>query len=113
LGIERGRRTRENAYSLTRVWRDTREGGEVRYDELVSSILKNGWNDVYPLEIMLLRQMGAQDNLNDGHHRMGVCAACGIKRVAIRFAYAGKSFDWLRPLLRPLARLMLRAKRYV
>jgi hypothetical protein len=113
LGIERGRRTRENAYSFARVWNDTCGGGEARYDELVSSISKDGWNDAYPLEIMLLRQMGAQDNLNDGHHRMGICMTCGIKRASVRFAFAGKSSDWLQPLLRPLARLMLRAKLYV
>ncbi|MDR1515501.1 MAG: hypothetical protein LBS45_07400 [Synergistaceae bacterium] len=113
LGIERGRRTRETAYSFTRVWNDPREGGLERYDKLASSILKDGWNDVYRLEIMLLRQMGTQDNLNDGHHRMSICLTYGIKRAAVRFAFAGKSPGWLQLLLRPLARLILRAKRYV
>jgi hypothetical protein len=111
LGIERGRYALENAYSFAS--NSTRDIREARYNTVASSILKDGWKDAQPLEIMVLRQMGAQDNLNDGHHRMGICMTYGIRRASVRFAFAGKSSDWLLPLLRSLARLILRAKLYL
>jgi hypothetical protein len=111
LGIERGRRTRGNAFDYAPARRGERGAGAAKYDALTESIRREGWIDAYPFEIMLLRQMGAQDNLNDGHHRMGICAACGIRRATVRFVFAGAAPDSWLPMLRPLARVILRAKR--
>jgi len=60
-----------------------------RYKELQSSIQKNGFNDKFPISIMLCRRFGIKDSVDDGHHRIGVCVENNIERIAIHFRAAG------------------------
>jgi hypothetical protein len=109
MGIERGRRTRANAYGVPRSRKCPPEVGAARYDALRASISR-GWDDACPIEIMLLRQMGSRDNLVNGHHRLSASVEEGVSRVTVRFSAAGSANSFLRPLLRPVARFFLWAK---
>ena len=108
LKIERNFRTRENAYKFTkkkyRIAKDIRKD---MYEELYNSMKQNGYNDKYPIDIMLCRSFGVQDTVDQGHHRMSVAIDCKLPQIAIRFGAAGQAPMLLRPLFRLLARISL------
>lgn len=84
-GLERCRRTFENAYAITRY---SHIGGKRQemYQQLSES-LKNGYNDAYPMTIILHRKKRKIDTLDDGHHRLGLCIDHNLQQIAIQFAY--------------------------
>jgi len=108
LKIERNFRTRENAYKFTkkkyRIAKNTRRD---MYEELYSSMKQKGFDDRYPIDIMLCRSLGVQDTVDQGHHRMSVAIDCKLSRIAIRFGAAGQAPAILRPLFRLIAKLCL------
>ena len=94
-GLERGIRTAENAYAITnKRWAIPEEERRKKYQNLVDS-MKNGFDDNYPLSIMLCRRAGLKDSLDNGHHRMGICLDLGIDRICVNFIAAGKAPDIL------------------
>ena len=100
--LERGIRTAENAYAITnKRWAIPENERIQKYQKLVAS-LQNGFDDAYPLSIMLCRRGGVKDCLDNGHHRMGICLDLGIDRISTNFIAAGKSpliLQWLYKLL--------------
>lgn len=108
LKIERNFRTRENAYKFTkkkyRLAKNTRHN---MYEELYNSMKQKGFDDKYPIDIMLCRSLGVQDTVDQGHHRMSVAIDCKLTRIAVRFGAAGQAPTILRPLFRLIAKLCL------
>lgn len=98
LKIERGFRNAENAYKISKRWHISDEQRIARYNQLLNS-LKKGYDDNYPIDIMLCRRMGVKDCVDDGHHRIGICVEYNIDRIAVRFRAAGKLPRWLQKLL--------------
>ena len=77
------------------------------YQQLKDSMSTHGYDDRFPLDIMLCRNFGIQDTLNQGHHRMGVAIDCNIQRVSVMFSAAGQAPRFLHPLFRVTARFNL------
>lgn len=108
LRIERSFRTKENAYSFTK--KKYRLGDEIRnelYENLYNSMKANGYDDKYPIDILLCRNLGVQDTVDQGHHRMSVAIDCQTPRIAVRFGAAGQAPKFLQPLFRIIARINL------
>ncbi len=84
--LERCVRTAENAYSLHRLKVDV-DSPLVAYQRL-SEQLKDGFDDRYPLTVMLHRVKRHIDSLDDGHHRLGLCIQHNLPHVGIKFCYA-------------------------
>lgn len=92
LKIERSFRTRENAYTFTKKKNRLAENMRSRlYEELYNSMKEKGFDDRFPIEIMLCRSLGVQDTVDQGHHRMSVAIDCGLPRISVRFGAAGKA----------------------
>ena len=110
LKIERNIRNKENAYALTnpKFYRPPEERDRM-YKELFASMQK-GYDDKYPLDIMLLRMMGIKDTVNQGHHRMGIAMELKLPLVAVRFSAAGGAPRFLHPLLKIIADINIRLK---
>ena len=62
---------------------------------LKDSLQKNGFNDLFPMEIVLCCIWGVQDTLYQGHYRMALCLNMGIKRVSVRFLSAPHAPRWM------------------
>lgn len=89
LHIERGFRNAENAYDFSKRWYLPPEQRIIKYNNLRDSLKANGFNDKYPITIMLCRRYGVKDSVDDGHHRIGICVENNIEKIAIRFNAAG------------------------
>lgn len=89
LHIERGFRNAENAYDISKRWHISPEERIRKYTKLQESLKSNGFDDKYPISIMLCRRCGAKDCVDDGHHRIGICVENNIERIAITFRAAG------------------------
>ena len=89
LHIERGFRNAQNAYDISKRWHISPEERRQKYNRLLESMQANGFDDKYPISIMLCRRCGVKDCVDDGHHRIGICAEHGIERIAISFRAAG------------------------
>ncbi|MBS4773579.1 MAG: hypothetical protein KHX55_04815 [Proteobacteria bacterium] len=98
LKIERGFRNAENAYKISKRWHISDEQRIAKYNQLLNS-LKKGYDDNYPINIMLCRRMGVKDCVDDGHHRIGICVEYNIDRIAVCFRAAGRLPRWLQKLL--------------
>ena len=98
LKIERGFRNADNAYKISKRWQISDEQRISRYNQLIDS-LKKGYDDKYPIDIMICRRLGIKDCVDDGHHRIGICAEYNIDRIAVRFRAAGKLPHWIQKLL--------------
>ncbi len=110
MKIERSFRTKENAYNFTNpLYRRTDEERISRYEKLCESI-KNGYDDKYPIDIMLLRMLGIKDNVNNGHHRMAIALEQDIKRISVRFSAVGQAPLLLRPLMKIIANIAIKIK---
>jgi len=114
LGLERNIRTAENAYifSNPKYQMDATQRRQA-YEELVESMKEKGFDDTFPLDIMLCRNMGVQDTLNQGHHRMSVAINCGIDRVSVEFCATGQSPKFLHPLCRFIAKINMTVKHFI
>lgn len=110
MKIERNIRTRENAYIFSNplFYYDEQERKR-QYNELYES-MKKGYNDEFPIDIMLLRMMGIKDTVNQGHHRMGIALECRLPQVAVRFSAAGSAPKILQPLLKVIADINITLK---
>ena len=110
LKIERNIRTKENAYVFSNPLFYYDEAERKRqYDELYNS-MKRGYDDNFPLDVMLLRMMGIKDTVNQGHHRMGIAIECKLPLVAVRFSAAGAAPRILQPLLKVIADINITLK---
>ena len=106
LKIERGVRTEENAYRFSsRRWMMTEHDRNEWYVKMETSFKEKGFDDKYPMDILLLRAFGVKDNLHQGHHRMMFSRQFDIDRVAVRFAGASHMTPFLRPVFVGLAKL--------
>ena len=97
LGVEvsggrRKRRERDNAYDhpVYNTW--TREQKEERYDTLKESIRQEGFNEEFPIVIMLRRE-GGEDKLFEGHHRLNIAIELGLATVPVRFMEWQKEYN--------------------
>lgn len=110
--IERNFRTPENAYKFSNPkYKMNTQERQKTYADLKQSMIERGFDDRFPLDIMLCRNMGIQDTLNQGHHRMSVALECGIDRVAVEFCAAGQAPKLLQPICRLIAHLNMAVKR--
>ena len=98
LGLERtGRgglgRHRDNAYDGKEETKHlTKEEKEERYDQLKESIDKNGFNEEFPIVIMLRRENGG-DKLFEGHHRLNIAIELALETVPVRFIEWTKEYN--------------------
>ena len=110
IKIERNIRTKENAYVFSNpLFYYNEQERKKQYSELYNS-MKKGYDDNFPLDVMLLRMMGIKDTVNQGHHRMGIAVECKLPRVSIRFSAAGGAPRLLQPLLRIVAKININLK---
>ena len=113
-GLERNLRTAENAYKFSNPkYQMSDEERHKTYEDLVKSMKKNGYDDRFPLDIMLCRNMGVKDTLNQGHHRMSVALECGVERVSVEFCAAGQPPKFLHPICRQIADFNLSVKHFI
>ena len=89
LHIERGFRNAENAYDISKRWNISPEERVRKYNQLLESLKSRGFDDKYPISVMLCRRCGIKDCVDDGHHRIGICVEHQIERIAISFRAAG------------------------
>ena len=87
--LERCQRIEENAYRLHHLKVDV-DNPLSAYRRL-SEQLKGGFDDHYPLTVMLHRVKRHIDSLDDGHHRLGLCIKHQLPHVGIKFCYASSS----------------------
>jgi hypothetical protein len=81
MDIERAFRTLENTNQYIPTVQE--------YKKLENSILENGYDDTWPMDIRLCRSFGVQDTLNQGHHRMGILIEHNITRASFKFSAVG------------------------
>ena len=87
------RRTRDNAYDKKEEFIHlTREGKEKRYDSLKESIEVYGFNEEFPILIMLRRE-GGEDQIFEGHHRLNISIELGLETVPVRFIEWEKEYN--------------------
>lgn len=111
LKIERGYRSSDNAYQFSNPrWALPSAEAKKRYDDLKKSMSK-GYDDKFPIDIMLCRNFGIQDNVNQGHHRMSAALEIGLERISVKFSAVGYAPKLLRPLFRILAKISMLIKR--
>ncbi len=110
IKIERNIRTAKNAYIFTNPkFYFAEDERKKQYSELYNS-MKKGYNDEFPLDVMLLRMMGVKDTINQGHHRMGIAIEHNLPYVTIRFAGSGEAPKILKPLLKIIAKININLK---
>ena len=87
------RRTRDNAYEgKEEVQGWTYEQRVERYDILKESIEKDGFNEEYPILIMLRRENN-EDQIYEGHHRLNIAIELGLETVPVRFIEWEKEYN--------------------
>ena len=92
-GGRRMRRERDNAYDgKEEVQGWTREQKHRRYDTLKESIEKEGFNEEFPIVIMLRRENN-EDKLFEGHHRLNIAIELGLATVPVRFMEWQKEYN--------------------
>ena len=84
LGMERSGK-REQGYG---------EGGgnAERYDTLYKSIEKDGFNEEFPIVVMLRRENN-EDQVDQGHHRLDIAIKLGLETVPVRFIEWQKEYN--------------------
>ena len=75
---------RENAYEGTVRAHLTREQKEVKYDTLKESIRHKGFNEEFPI-IIMLRRVNNEDKIFQGHHRLNIAIELELPTVPVRF----------------------------
>ena len=92
-GGRRMRRERDNAYDgKEEVQGWTREQKEAKYDTLKESIRQEGFNEEFPIVIMLRRENN-EDKLFEGHHRLNIAIELGLATVPVRFMEWQKEYN--------------------
>ena len=110
MKIERSFRNKDSAYTFSNpLYRYSESERKRRYETLYKS-MQNGYDDNYPIEIMLLRMLGIKDTVNNGHHRIGIALECNLPQIAVNFSAAGQAPYILRPLLKVIADIAIRIK---
>ena len=86
LKIERDTRDRDNAYTglLPEQANLTKEQKEVKYDTLKESIRHKGFNEEFPI-IIMLRRVNNEDKIFQGHHRLNIAIELELPTVPVRF----------------------------
>ncbi len=106
MKIERNIRTKENAYVFSNPkYQMNTDERKKSFMRLLNSIKRRGFDDNHPLDIMLCRNMGVKDTLNQGHHRMAAAMEANVKRVSVMFSSAGAMPEFLRPLFLKIAKI--------
>lgn len=101
--LTRGERNRENAYQWTnKRWKISNEVALIKYDELYKSLEENGYDENYPMIVMINRKFGVKDQILQGHHRIGICKEVGIDEVNICF--------WTTPMNFKIFKLLCKKK---
>jgi len=77
LGIERSGKEGQGK-------RVTRESNVERWSTLYESIEKDGFNEEFPIVVMLRRE-GGEDQVEQGHHRLDIAIKLGLETVPVRF----------------------------
>ena len=86
-------RHRDNAYDGKEETKHlTREQKEERYDVLKESIKDNGFNEEFPILIMLRRENN-EDMIFEGHHRLNIAIELGLETVPVRFIEWQKEYN--------------------
>ena len=86
-------RHRDNAYDgKEETSHLTRREKEARYDTLYESIEKDGFNEEFPILIMLRRENNG-DKLLEGHHRLNIAIELGLETVPVRFIEWEKEYN--------------------
>ena len=86
-------RHRDNAYDGKEETKHlTKEEREERYDTLKSSIAVNGFNEEFPILIMLRRE-GGEDQILEGHHRLNISIELHLETVPVRFIEWEKEYN--------------------
>lgn len=75
---------RENAYEGTARAHLTREQKEAKYDTLKESIRHEGFNEEFPI-IIILYEGNREDEIFQGHHRLNIAIELGLSTVPVRF----------------------------
>ena len=75
---------RENAYEGTSRAHLTREQKETKYDTLKESIRHKGFNEEFPI-IIMLRRVNNEDKIFQGHHRLNIAIELELPTVPVRF----------------------------
>ena len=83
-GRARAVHDRENAYEGTVRAYLTREQKEAKYDTLKESIRHKGFNEEFPIIIMLNRENN-KDQIFQGHHRLNIAIELELSTVPVRF----------------------------
>jgi len=97
-GLERIQRNADNAYQMTSKKHFFKpEQQRDRYQKLIQD-MKKGYDDKYPMRVMLCRTNGIKDTLDDGHHRLSICIDNHIPFVTVRFCYAS-SWEAIRDII--------------
>ena len=92
-GGRRMRRERDNAYDgKEEVQGWTREQKEAKYDTLKESIRQEGFNEEFPIIIMLRRENN-EDKLFEGHHRLNIAIELGLAIIPVRFMEWEKEYN--------------------
>lgn len=86
MNLKRGVRDERNAYNWTnKRWAMSLEERHKRYDTLYQSLKQNGYDDKSPIFVMINRNLGARDQLFQGHHRLNICKELGIEKLSVCF----------------------------
>ena len=85
LEIEEDVHTRENAYEGWTRAHLTREQKEEKYDTLKESIRHKGFNEEFPIVIMIKRVNNKYDQIFQGHHRLNIAIELELPTVPVRF----------------------------
>ena len=86
-------RHRDNAYDGKEEFiHYSREQKEERYDVLKESIDKDGFNEEFPILIMLRRENN-EDQIFEGHHRLNIAIELGLETVPVRFIEWQKEYN--------------------
>ena len=75
---------RENAYEGTTRAHLTREQKVTKYDTLKESILHKGFNEEFPI-IIMLKQGDGEDHILQGHHRLNIAIELELLTVPVKF----------------------------
>jgi len=85
LEVEKYARNRDNAYDgLDELAHLTREQKELAYDTLKESIIHKGFNEEFPIIIMLRRENN-KDQIFQGHHRLNIAIELELPTVPVKF----------------------------
>jgi hypothetical protein len=86
-------RHRDNAYDGKEETKHlTKEQKEERYDTLYESIKVNGFNEEFPILIMLRRENNV-DMIFEGHHRLNIAIELELETVPVRFIEWQKEYN--------------------